>query len=243
MLSHTDHPGYAIKVENVALSYPLHRNLFQKKMERYWALHDVNFVVPEGKILGIIGDNGAGKSTLLSLLAGIVQPDRGQVWHRKGLRTTLLSLQAGFNPHLSGRDNMRISGLLLGMTEADINERMGDMVALADIGPFMDLPLRTYSTGMKARLGFATAFYTDTDVMLLDEVFAVGDLEFSRKARALMEEKIRDEKNVIMVSHGEHILKQLCENLIWIKDGRVEAQGATDAVWDLYQNTYLAKHS
>jgi ABC-type polysaccharide/polyol phosphate transport system ATPase subunit len=138
---------------------------------------------------------------------------------------------------------MRISGLLLGMTEADISERMGDMVALADIGPFMDLPLRTYSTGMKARLGFATAFYTDTDVMLLDEVFAVGDLEFSRKARALMEEKIRDEKNVIMVSHGEHILKQLCENLIWIKDGRVEAQGATDAVWDLYQNTYLAKHS
>lgn len=243
MLGQTDYPGYAMKVEGVALSYPMHRNLFQKRKERYRALLDVSFVVPEGKILGIIGDNGAGKSTLLALLAGILKPDRGQVLHRKGLRTTLLSLQAGFNPHLSGRDNMRMSGLLLGMTEAEIRERMDDMVALADIGAFMDLPLRTYSTGMKARLGFATAFYNDADVMLLDEVFAVGDLEFSRKARALMEEKIRDDKTVVMVSHGEHILKQLCENLIWIKDGRVEAQGPTEEVWGFYHNTYLAKHS
>ncbi|WFB37460.1 ABC transporter ATP-binding protein [Kiritimatiellota bacterium B12222] len=229
-------PSLAIQVKNVALSYPKKRSFHSKGVEKFWALKEISFDIPEGTILGIVGENGAGKSTLLSLLAGILKPDQGSVLHQKGLRTTLLSLQAGFSPHLTGRDNIRISGLLLGMSKTQVEERMEAMVSLADIGPFIDQPLRTYSTGMKARLGFATAYHTDADVMLLDEVFAVGDLDFSNKAQALMEKKINDDKTVVMVSHGEYLLKQLCENLVWIKDGVIAAHGPTQDVWEAYQH-------
>jgi len=242
MLTVPPESAAAIQMRGVSLSYPKRRNLLRRDPERFWALRDVTMNIPEGKVLGVVGENGAGKSSLLSLLAGILKPDGGSLVQRRGLRTTLLSLQAGFNEHLSGRDNLLISGLLLGMTKAEIQEKSGAMVELADIGSFIDQPLRTYSTGMKARLGFAVAYYTDADVMLLDEVFAVGDLEFSRKARALMEEKVREDRTVVMVSHGEHILKQLCENLVWLQDGRVKALGPTDQVWERYEETYLKQH-
>lgn len=235
------HPS-AIRVEGVSLSYPKKRSIFPHRAEKFWALKDVSFEIPEGVILGIIGDNGAGKSTLLSLLAGIMAPDQGRILHRQGLRTTLLSLQTGFNPYLTGRENILISGLLLGMTVEELNERIEPIIALADIAGFIDQPLRTYSTGMKARIGFATAYYTDADVMLLDEVFSVGDLAFSNKARKLMEEKIKSDRTVVMVSHGEHILKQLCTQLVWIKEGRVCAIGETEEVWAHYHETYLQKH-
>lgn len=198
-------PLPAIRVEGISLSYPKKRSFFPHRADKFWALTDVSFEVPEGVILGIIGDNGAGKSTLLSLLAGIMAPDQGRILHRKGLRTTLLSLQTGFNPFLTGRENIIISGLLLGMTVEELEDRIEPIIELADIASFIDQPLRTYSTGMKARIGFATAYYTDADVMLLDEVFSVGDLTFSNKARKLMEEKIKSDRTVVMVSHGEHI--------------------------------------
>jgi len=201
----------------------------------FWAVENASFEIEEGKIHGIIGENGAGKSTLLALIAGILKPDRGDILLKKGLRTTLLSLQAGFNPHLSGRDNITISALLLGMTQQQISDRMEEMIELADISPFIDQPLRTYSTGMKARLGFATAYHTHAEIMLLDEVFAVGDLEFSRKAQRLMEKKIQNDKTVVMVSHGEHLLKELCQSLIWIRNGKIEAQGSTDEIWAEYR--------
>jgi lipopolysaccharide transport system ATP-binding protein len=233
----------AIRLQGVSFSYPTRRTLRPERAEKFWALKDLNLDIPEGSILGVVGDNGAGKSTLLALLAGILAPDTGTVLYRQGLRTTLLSLQTGFNPQLTGRENIRISGLLLGMSPEQLRERMEPIIALADIGDFIDQPLRTYSTGMKARVGFATAYHTDPDVMLLDEVFSVGDLAFSKKARVLMEEKIQSDKTVVMVSHGEHILKQLCQNLVWIQHGTVMAQGPTEEVWAEYHSTYLAKHS
>jgi lipopolysaccharide transport system ATP-binding protein len=199
--------------------------------------------IPEGGVVGIVGRNGVGKSTLLRLLAGILEPDQGVVLHRRGLRAKLLSLQTGFNPLLTGRENIRISGMLLGMTSAEVKQRMEQIVSLANIGNAIDEPLRTYSTGMKARVGFATVYYTDADVFLLDEIFAVGDMEFSQKAQDLMEQKIRSRSTVVMVSHGEHILKQLCGSLVWIHDGVIRSQGPTEEVWDQYQQTYLAKHS
>jgi lipopolysaccharide transport system ATP-binding protein len=248
MLNSEPHPAPegaspAICVRDVSFSYPTKRTLRQRSVAKKRILHGLNFDILEGSVVGVVGKNGVGKSTLLGLMAGIMEPDHGTVLHRRGLRAKLLSLQTGFNPQLTGRENIRISGMLLGMTSSEVNERMEEIVSLADIGNAIDQPIRTYSTGMRARVGFATVYYTHADVYLLDEVFAVGDMEFSQKAQDLMEKKIRSQSTVVMVSHGEFLLKKLCDTLIWIEDGRVAAFGPTDPVWEEYMQTHLARHS
>lgn len=227
-----------ISLSGVGFAYPASVKGVLFSREKFWALKHISFEVKQGEVLGVVGRNGAGKSTLLKLLAGITVPDAGCIRFRPDLRSTLLSLQAGFEPHLTGRENAMLSGMLLGMRRKEVQQKMGDIVALADLGDFIDQPLRTYSTGMRARLGFATAFHTDTDIMLLDEILSVGDVHFSRMTRERMEERIYSHKTAILVSHSEKVVKDLCPRLIWIEKGELREDGDTDQVWKKYRQSF-----
>jgi len=219
----------------VGLAYPRHSGLLRFSREKFWALQGISFQVHQGEVVGLIGRNGAGKSTLLKILAGITSPDAGAITFRGDLRTTLLSIQAGFDQHLSGRDNAILSGMLLGMRRREILAKIDAITELAALGSFIDEPLRTYSSGMRARLGFATAYHTDTDIMLLDEILSVGDAKFSETARRLMEERINSNKTAILVSHSESTVKELCPRLIWLENGQIREDGKTDEVWSMYR--------
>ncbi|MBC8205534.1 MAG: ABC transporter ATP-binding protein [Kiritimatiellaeota bacterium] len=211
-----------ISLKNVDVCYRRHGLFSRKPKNIFWALEDVSFDVYPGETLGIIGRNGAGKSTLLRLLAGIIAPDRGTI-EMNGLKATLLSLQAGFDPFLTGRQNITLSGMLLGMTRKEIAEKEEEIIELADIGDFIDQPVRTYSTGMRVRLGFATAHYVDPDVLLIDEVLGVGDADFQKKSSALIHNKIKSNQTVIIVSHQVRMLENMCSRIITIENRCVKA--------------------
>ncbi|MBC8205660.1 MAG: ABC transporter ATP-binding protein [Kiritimatiellaeota bacterium] len=208
-----------ISLKNIGVCYRRHGLFSRKPKNIFWALEDVSFDVYPGETLGITGRNGAGKSTLLKILAGIISPDRGTI-KMSGLRTTLLSLQAGFDPFLTGRQNITLSGMLLGMTRKEITEKEEEIIALADIGDFINQPIRTYSTGMRVRLGFATAHYVDPDILLIDEVLGVGDADFQKKSSALIHNKINSDQTVIIVSHSPAVIKNLCDRSITIEHGK-----------------------
>ena len=193
----------------------------------FWALKDVTFDVYHGETLGVIGRNGAGKSTLLRLLAGIIAPDRGEVVNH-GVSVSLLSLQAGFLPHLSGRENAILSGMLLGLTRQEILSRLDDIEAYADIGEHFDRPVREYSTGMRARVGFAVAIHADADVILLDEVLGVGDAEFSRKSSATIRSRLRGDNTFVLVSHHFELVRRVCDRVVVLKGGRNTFVGSPD---------------
>jgi len=202
---------------------------------RYWALRDVSFDLYTGETLGIIGRNGVGKSTLLRVLAGILAPDIGQLhFHRKGLRISLISLGAGFAPYLSGRENAILSGMLLGATKNEMHERMEAIVAFSELDGFFEEPVNTYSTGMRARLGFSVAFHVDPDVILLDEVLGVGDEAFRKKSTAAMKERIKSDKTAVLVSHSIQLIKEVCDRIVWIEGGRVQVQGEVSIVLAAY---------
>jgi lipopolysaccharide transport system ATP-binding protein len=188
------------------------------KSNTFWALHDVSFKVHRGETLGIIGRNGAGKSTLLKILAGIIRPDTGAI-QRADMTVAMQSVGAGFDPRLTGKQNIFLNGLLLGMEKQHIVERIDDIIALADIGDFIDEPVRHYSTGMRARLGFAIAYYVDMDIILIDEALAAGDQAFKEKASELIKDKIKSDHTVILVSHSMALVKELCNRVIQIESG------------------------
>ncbi|NMQ18934.1 ABC transporter ATP-binding protein [Candidatus Competibacter phosphatis] len=202
--------------------------------ERFWALRDVSFDLHHGESLGVIGRNGAGKSTLLQLLAGILRPDQGTLINH-GVRATLLSLQIGFVPYLSGRQNAILSGMLLGLAKQEVEEKMADIRAFSELGDFFDQPINAYSSGMKARLGFSVAFQLNPDVLLIDEVLGVGDAEFKAKSSQIMREKIRSDKTIVLVSHSPGTIRQLCDRAVWIDNGATRAEGETTEVLDRYE--------
>jgi len=223
-----------LSLKNVGIFYAQKKRMFKKNI--YWALKDITFDLHHGETLGVIGRNGAGKSTLLRLLAGILAPDRGEIM-RNNAHVSLLSLSVGFSPHLTGRQNAILSGLLLGMRRRQIAEKMDDIIAFADIGDFFDQPVRSYSTGMSARLGFSVAIQADQDVMLVDEVLGVGDEVFRKKSSEALKKKIRSEKSVVIVSHNIATLKELCDRVVWIEGGKTLATGAPDEVLQQYQQS------
>ena len=188
------------------------------------ALDGVSFEVAPGEALGVIGANGSGKSTLLKLLAGIVRPTRGSVEVR-GRLAALLELGAGFHPELSGRENVEITGLLLGLTKKEIAARFADIVAFAGVEDFLDAPVKTYSSGMAVRLGFAIAAHSDPDVLLVDEVLAVGDEAFSHRALEKFSEFQRSGKTLVFVSHDLPLVAERCRRAIWLEAGRIRADG------------------
>ncbi len=188
------------------------------------ALEDVTFEVAPGETLGIVGANGSGKSTLLKLLAGIVRPTRGTVEVR-GRLAALLELGAGFHPEISGRENVEITGLLLGLSRKEIAARFEDIVRFAGVEAFLDAPVKTYSSGMAVRLGFAIAAHSDPDVLLVDEVLAVGDEAFSHRALEKFSEFERAGKTLVVVSHDLALVAKRCRRALWLERGRIAADG------------------
>ncbi len=225
-----------LSLQHVGLYYS--RRLRFLRRSRFWALKDISFDLHAGETLGVIGKNGVGKSTLLRVLAGIIAPDTGKIMvHRPGLRISLISLQAGFVPYLTGRENAILSGMLLGATKKEICGRMDDIVAFSELNGFFDEPVNTYSTGMRARLGFSVAYHVEPDVILLDEVLGVGDEAFRQKSTDAMKKRIQSDKTVVMVSHSAPLLKEMCDRLVWIEDGKTHAQGPVPDVLEDYQKS------
>ena len=205
-----------LSLENVGVAFDLRRRLGGP---RYWALRDVSLELQRGRRLGVVGRNGAGKSTLLRVLAGILKPDRGRL-RRTPASCQLLSLSLGFVPHLSGRDNAILCGLRLGLRRRDIDAQLGAIHDYAELGDFFDQPAATYSNGMLVRLGFAVAIQVQPDVLLLDELLGVGDADFQRKSSQAIHERIHAGTTVVLVSHDEDKIADLCDCALWMEQGR-----------------------
>lgn len=221
-----------ISLRAVSLCYM--RRLRRRHHCDFWALQDISLDILHGETLGVIGRNGAGKSTLLRLLAGIVAPDRGVVINH-GATASLLSLQVGFLPHLTGRENAMLSGILLGLTPGQMRARMNEIIAFAELENVIDAPLKTYSSGMRARLGFAVSFLTDPEILLIDEVLGVGDIEFRKKSSGLLKARIKSDLTAVVVSHNLQTIRELCDRVAWIQGGRLVAIGDTATVLRDYE--------
>ncbi|ANP46823.1 ABC transporter ATP-binding protein [Candidatus Viadribacter manganicus] len=201
--------------------------------QAFWALRDVSFTINRGERVGIIGRNGAGKSTLLKLLSRVIAPSEGRAEIR-GRVASLLEVGTGFNPHLPGRENIYLNAALLGLSRKQIDERIDDIIAFAELGRFINEPIRVYSTGMRARLGFAVAAHIDPDVLMLDEVLSVGDAAFQAKCLQRVGELMVDNPTLIFVSHSFAAVRQFCDRCIWIERGEIAMDGSVDDVVKAY---------
>jgi lipopolysaccharide transport system ATP-binding protein len=199
----------------------------------FWALRDISFEIPAGQIVGVIGANGAGKSTLLKLLSRITRPTEGRA-ELRGRVGSLLEVGTGFHPELTGRENVFLSGAILGMQRDEIASRFDDIVEFAGIGPFLDTPVKRYSSGMQVRLGFAVAAHLDTEILLIDEVLAVGDAAFQRKSLARMRAVSSEGRTVLFVSHNTPAVSRLCDTSLLLTAGELALYDNTDRVIDLY---------
>lgn len=233
----------AIEVNDVCINYrilnnvSLRKTLFKKKQrnEVFEAVKHVTFKVEEGGILGIIGKNGSGKSTLLRSMAGVFSPNSGTI-DLHGHSVSLMALGVGFKYELTGRANVMLSGLLLGFSQKEVENRMDDIIKFAELGDFIDRPVRTYSSGMHSKLAFAITAMLETDIMLVDEVLSVGDERFRVKSMEKMRELITDdERTVVIVSHDIGTLKELCDQVMWMHEGEIMEIGAPDEVLARYE--------
>lgn len=208
---------------------------FGDKVEVFEALKGVSFEIEEGKILGIIGQNGAGKSTMLRAIAGIFSPDKGTI-DLHGRTISLLSIGVGFNKKLTGKENIYLSGMLLGFSEEEIAAKEKEIIEFADIGDFIKKPVKTYSSGMYSKLAFAITAILETDIMLIDEVLSVGDAKFKEKSYNKMKELISDtHRTVIIVSHSLDTISELCDEVLWLEKGEVIMKGSAEKVIPKYQ--------
>jgi ABC-type polysaccharide/polyol phosphate transport system ATPase subunit len=240
----------AVRAEDLAKVYRrfLHRNQFRTlksalltgsllsdltPAETFTALDGVTFEVKKGSTYGVIGENGSGKSTLLKLLAGITKPTRGRL-AVEGRISALIELGAGFHPEISGRENVFINGIMLGLSRREVQERFERIVAFAEMERFIDAPVKTYSSGMYARLGFAVAIHVDPDVLLIDEVLAVGDEGFTRKCLDKIGEFRRTGKTILIVSHSLGLVERMCDEVLWLRKGRKADEGDPKRVIDAY---------
>jgi lipopolysaccharide transport system ATP-binding protein len=202
----------------------------QGNEEEFWALRDVSFEINQGDVVGIVGRNGAGKSTLLKILSRITQPTTGRVTLR-GRVASLLEVGTGFHPELTGRENIFLNGAILGMTREEIRRKFDAIVAFAEIGPFLDTPVKRYSSGMYVRLAFAVAAHLEPEILIVDEVLAVGDIAFQKKCLGKMHDVSTEEgRTVLFVSHNLAVVRQICRSAILLERGRLVAYEATPAV-------------
>ncbi len=207
----------------------------EMRKSRFTALKNISFEVSSGETVGIIGKNGAGKSTILGLLAGVLKPSSGQVTVA-GRIAPLLELGAGFHPELSGRENILLNGILLGMLKREVEEKIDSIIEFSELEKFIDQPIRTYSSGMLARLGFSVAVHCEPDILLLDEVLSVGDQDFQKKCIEKMLGFKRSGKTIVFVSHSEKQIEQICDRLIWIDHGQIHSDGETEPIISDYLN-------
>jgi len=202
----------------------------------FWALRDVSFSIAPGEILGVIGKNGAGKSTLLEVIAEVIGPDEGVI-QVSGRRPTLLTIGAGFERELTGRENIRLNAAYLGLSRKAIEELFEPIEEFSELGEFLDQPLKTYSTGMRARLGFSIAVHTDPDILLLDEVLSVGDADFQAKSRNRLSEMMTRARAIVVVSHSSEFIEQICTKVLWLEKGRVREFGEAEPILAEYGST------
>jgi len=208
--------------------------------EEFWALQDVSFSVAQGETFGIIGENGSGKSTLLKLLCGILRPDQGSI-NINGRVAGLLELGAGFHPDLTGRENIYLNGSLLGFSKSQIDRRFGEIVSFAELEGFIDTPIKHYSSGMYVRLGFAIAVNVDPDVLLIDEVLAVGDESFQHKCYERLQDFKRRGKTFVLVTHDLGAVEKFCTQAMLLRDGRVVTSGPSRKAVDIYRGHVAEK--
>lgn len=235
---------YAIEVENLCIhyrslkSYSIKQNLLRgkkNKAEVFEAVKNVSFKVRQGEILGIVGKNGSGKSTMLRAIAGIFSPNSGTI-DLHGHSISLLSIGVGFQKELSGRENIMLSGMLLGFSEEEIQKRMQEIIDFSELGDFIDAPVRTYSSGMYSKLAFSITAILETDIILIDEVLSVGDSHFKKKSYKKMKELISDkDRTVVIVSHEMKTIAELCDRVLWINDGEMVQFGDTKPVLAAYE--------
>lgn len=234
----------ALNVKDLRISYrclkaySIKKSLLQlkkSKMQVYEAVRGVTFQVQKGEILGIVGKNGSGKSTMLRAIAGIFSPDSGEI-DLHGNNVSLLSIGVGFQRKLTGKENILLSGMLLGFSEEQVREKMDEIIEFAELGKFIDMPVKTYSSGMYSKLAFSITAVLEADIMLIDEVLSVGDARFKRKSYQKMKELISDkERTVVIVSHNSDTLRKLCTSLLWLHNGKVKMIGDTEEVLDAYE--------
>jgi ABC-type polysaccharide/polyol phosphate transport system ATPase subunit len=203
------------------------------RVQEFWALRGITLRITEGEVLGVVGLNGAGKSTLLRVIAGIYAPDRGRV-EARGTIATLLSLGAGFDLRRPGRENIYKNATLLGLSRRQIDERLEAIIELAGLGDFIDAPVATYSSGMRARLGFSVAAHTDPDILLIDEVLSTGDEEFRHRVGTIFDRLVHQHKTVVFVTHNLSALRGTCTRAIWMESGRVRSEGLPEEVGAAY---------
>lgn len=241
-------PGNAIEVKDLKITYKcvkslsMRKSLFhlrKSKLEVYEALRGISFEVKKGEIMGIVGKNGSGKSTLLRAIAGIFSADSGSI-ELESDSVSLLSIGVGFQKKLSGRENIILSGMLLGFSEQEVRDKMDEIIEFANLRKFIDMPVKTYSSGMYSKLAFSITAVLETDIMLIDEVLSVGDAKFKKKSYKKMQELIMDEnRTVVIVSHSTETLEKLCTSLLWLHEGEIKMQGDTKTVLDAY-NEFMA---
>ncbi len=249
----------AIKFDNVSKKYRIRHRTAQKPLntsrwlrfvpfmgngkiykEDFWALKDVSFEIKKGETVGIIGPNGAGKSTILKLLAGITRPYRGNI-ELKGRIGSLIEVGAGFHPELTGRENIYLNASILGLKKREIDEKFDQIVEFAELEQFIDTPLKRYSSGMYIRLGFSVAVHIDPEVLLIDEILAVGDKAFQRKSFGQLEKFKRDEKTFVLVSHSLFQVENICDWAIYLNQGRIIEQGSVKEVISRYVSDTVKK--
>lgn len=222
-----------LELRNVSLSFRTSKGTFDDGVHH--VLKDVSFSLYENETLGIIGRNGVGKTTMLRIMADILAPTSGEVWFRPGTTASLLTLGLGFRPELSGRDNALLSAMLQGASQREAKSYLEEIKAFSELGDSFEEPVKTYSSGMKARLGFTTALLTHVDVLLVDEVLSVGDARFKAKAQEAMKERISGEQTVVFVSHSDAQVRNLCDRVIWLEQGEIMAEGRPGKVVSQYR--------
>ena len=235
---------HAIEVKDLVISYQnlkktsikktlLH--LKRQKPDRFVAVKGISFYVREGEILGIIGKNGSGKSTTLNALAGIFSPDSGSI-DLNGHSISLLSIGVGFIREMTGRENITLSGMLLGFTEEQVKAKEQEIIDFAELWDFLDMPIKNYSSGMAARLGFAVATMVQPDILICDEVLSVGDYKFQEKCEKRMKHMLETGTTLLYVSHSITSVQNLCDHALWLDKGHVKMCGDADTICDAYMN-------
>ena len=234
----------AIRVHNLSKHYHIYDHPRDRLLQMLWrgkkqfyrnfhALEDVSFEIAKGETVGIIGRNGAGKSTLLQLICGTLTPSHGQI-EVNGRVAALLELGTGFNPEYSGRDNVMINAAILGLSPEETAARYDDIVEFADIGDFINQPVKTYSSGMYVRLAFSVAIHVHPDILIIDEALSVGDAFFQAKCMTRMRQMIDQGATLLFISHDIGAVKAICQKVIWLEHGKIRQQGPTNEVANLY---------
>ncbi len=240
----------AIEVRNLTITYKglkaysIKKSLFKLKkteMQEYTAVNDVSFDVKKGEILGILGKNGCGKSTMLRAIGGVFRPNSGTI-DLKGNTVSLLAIGVGFQKQVTGRENILLSGMLLGFSEEEIRAKMPDIIAFSELGSFIDKPVKTYSSGMHSKLAFSIAVNLETDILLIDEVLAVGDQRFKQKSQDKMREMINEkDRTVVIVSHNIKQLRNLCDRVMWMHKGQIRRIGKPEIICPAYRRFMRVK--